>query len=329
MDIEALRREYERRKEKYERLRDEVVFVLRRELESQHVPLHEITARIKSFDSFIDKARRQESEVPFDTILDICGVRVICLFLSDLQRIGEIVESRFAIHTKDDKIYAKPEDAFGYLSIHYVCSLPETYSGPRYDDLKGLRFEIQLRTIAMHAWATISHYLDYKSPNAIPSSLRKDFNALSALFYLADNHFELFFRSSQQAREVAEGKAERLTDIEMEEINLDTLSAYLRKRYPDRHHEDPIPMSELIEELHSAGYKRIGQLHAALQKSARAFQSWEEKHGLMSGKKKMRYADDGVVRVSLSIADPTYLESQENIPEAWRKEYEKFRHLLS
>jgi ppGpp synthetase/RelA/SpoT-type nucleotidyltranferase len=72
--------------------------------------------------------------------------------------------------------------------------LPDNYTGPRYEDLKGLKAEIQIRTIAMDAWSNVSHYLEYKTPEAAPSSLRKDFYALSALFYLADTHFELFFQ---------------------------------------------------------------------------------------------------------------------------------------
>lgn len=324
MDIEALRREYEQRSKKCERLKNEVVYTLEQELSSHQIPSHEITGRVKPFDSFIEKARRQESDTPFETILDICGVRVICLFLSDLRRIGEIVESKFAIHEKDDKIYSKPEDAFGYLSVHYVASLPASFCGPRYDDLKELKFEVQLRTIAMHAWATISHYLDYKSPLAIPSDLRRDFNALSGLFYVADTHFELFFRSSQQAKEFAEQKAQILPEIEKEEINLNTLAAYLGKKYPDRRHSDSESVSELVEELQAAGYTHIDQLEAALERSSAAFRAYEEKYSPPHF-----YADVGVVRSSLSIADPAYLDGRRDITvEEVRKRYVEFRYLL-
>lgn len=329
MEIESLRVEYEQRRGKYQRLKDEIIFILEQELRAQQIPFHEITGRVKPFDSFIDKARRQESNAPFETILDVCGIRVICLFLSDLQQIGEIVESKFAIHIKDDKIHTKPEEAFGYLSVHYIGSLPASFSGPRYDDLKDFKFEIQLRTIAMHAWATISHYLDYKSPLAIPSDLRKDFNALSALFYVADTHFEVFFHSSQEAKEVAERKAARLPEIGKEEINLNTLSAYLHRKYPDRQHLSPEAMSEamseLVEELQATGYSQIEQLEVALQRSATAFKAYEDKYPPDTG----RYADVGVVRVSLSIADPSYLDYRKHqITERTRKEYEKYRHLL-
>ena len=331
MDVESLRGEYEARSARYEHLKDEVLYILQPELEAQQIPSHDITGRVKPFDSFVDKARRQENDTPFDTIFDICGVRVICLFLSDLQRIGEIVESKFAIDMKDDKIYEKPEEAFGYLSVHYVGSLPASFSGPRYDDLKQLKFEIQLRTIAMHSWATISHYLDYKSPHAIPSHLRKDFNALSALFYVADTHFEVFFRSSQEAKESAEKKAESLPEIEKEEINFDTLGAYLRTKYPDREHSDAEALSRLVEELRVAGYTGIQQLDAMLKRAEKAIAAYEKDHppSRTSGD---RRSDVGAVRASLSIADANYLDARRDrnrIPEEFLKHYDDYRHLVS
>jgi len=324
MDVESLRGEYEARSERYGHLKDEVRYFLKRELEAQQIPSHDITGRVKPFDSFVDKARRQESDTPFETIFDICGVRVICLFLSDLRRIGEIIESKFAVHVKDDKIYEKPEEAFGYLSVHYVGSLPASFSGPRYDDLKQLKFEIQLRTIAMHSWATISRYLDYKSPHAIPSHLRKDFNALSALFYVADTHFELFFHDSQEAKEAAEEKAHILYEIQKEEINLNTLAAYLERKYPDREHGDAQELSKLVEELRATGYTEIEQLEVALQRSEKAFEAYEKDHPPRGH----RYFDVGAVRISLSIADDRYLDVRKT-PAEFRELYGKYKHLLS
>jgi len=325
MDIESLRREYEGRKAKYDRLKEEIIFILEQEFQVQQIPIHQIVGRIRPFESLIDKARRQESEEPFKTVSDVCGVRVICLFISDLLKIGQIVEDKFTIHEKDDKIFSKAEEAFGYLSVHYIASLPASCSGPRYDDLKELKFEIQLRTIAMHAWATISHYLDYKSPFAIPSALRKDFNALSALFYLADSHFELFFRSSKEAKEIAEQK--KLPEIAKEEINLDTLVAYLRMKYPDRRAADSKVISSLVEELQAAGYTRIRGLDTALRRSATAFEAYEKDNPPKPGP---TYADIGAVRISLSILDESYLKgSRPPVPQPYEERYRKYRHLLS
>lgn len=338
MAIKSVRKEYTQRSDNYRRLKSEVLYILRHGLKEQNIPIHQIEGRIKPLNSFIDKARRQESDNPFDTITDICGVRVICLFMSDIERIGRIVESKFAIYTKDDKIYTQPEEAFGYLSVHYVATLPDICRGPRYEGLENLKFEIQLRTIAMHSWATISNYLDYKSPYSIPSHLRKDFNALSALFYVADSHFELFFRSSKEAREIAHEKAKHLPEIRKEEINLDTLTAYLRSRYPRRKPLEPPAISNLIEEMRSVGYTEIQQLEVALQKSEKAFREYEKETPPFDVK---RYSPVGVVRVSLSIADEKYLKYRYKFKEDEKdktlknwinkrmEEYRKYRNMVS
>jgi putative GTP pyrophosphokinase len=324
MEISELQEEYKKRINNYEKLETEIKFILEQKLSAAKIPYHQITSRLKEFDSFTKKAHSMETGKPFEDIEDICGIRIICLFLSDLQRIGEIIESNFNILKKDDKIYSQP-DAFGYLSVHYIGILPKIFSGPRYDDIHGLKFEIQLRTIAMHAWATISHYIDYKSPLAIPSHLRKDFNALSAMFYIADEHFEMFFKSSEEAKQLAEGKTFTLK-TEMVEINYNTLVAYLLDKYKGRKHSSKQTVSDLIEELQQSGYTTINQLDKILKKSKKAFEVCESEHppgDSGSGK----YQDVGVVRVSLHIADEKFLKMAK-ISDSLKEERRAYKSLV-
>ena len=58
-------------------------------------------------------------------------------------------------------------------------------------EVTGKPFEIQVRTIAQDAWASVSYHLDYKKEETIPVELRRDFYALSGLFYIADQHFKI------------------------------------------------------------------------------------------------------------------------------------------
>lgn len=325
MDAEKLKAEFEGKKEKYLKLKDEVVFTLQKELSKEGIPFHEITGRVKEFGSFLNKIDRLDSKKPFEDIVDICGVRVICLFLGDLKRICNIIESHFKIKQKDDKVFSE-SDAFGYLSVHYVGIFPEAFTGPRYDELKGYQFEVQVRTIAMHAWATVSHYIDYKSPLAIPSDLRKDFNALSAMFYVADTHFEKFFRSSEEAKLVAEKKA-NTPQMEEEEINYNTLRAYLSLKYPNRSHVGKAEgLSELIEEMQMCGYKTIKQLDEALDRSEKAFETFE-KDTKRKGDEDKRFWDLALVRISLTIVNEDYLKKK--LPEGGQREArKKYRRLI-
>lgn len=299
----------------FEKLKQEAIYTLEYKIRNANIPIHMIEGRIKTLDSILGKAKRMDIQSPFEDIHDICGVRVICLFLSDLEKIEGILNDTFEVMKKDDKIQSKQQDQFGYLSIHYMCKFPKSLAGPRYDDLKNLQFEVQVRTIAMHAWATISHYLDYKSPESIPSELKKDFQALSGLFYVADSHFELFMKSSLTVRQEANERIKSGSNLSNEEINFDTLIVFLRQKYPDRIDSDTEPISELAVELANSGYKSLADLNQDLDKSSRAFDYYEtsfppgsEYDPEYNPDEDHRYSGVGVVRTSLSIVNPVYLK---------------------
>jgi ppGpp synthetase/RelA/SpoT-type nucleotidyltranferase len=209
----------------YKRLNDEALFIIEQALKATDIKIYSIQSRIKKVDSFLDKSRRKNCKNPIEEIQDIVGLRIVCLFLSDISRISEIIRESFDSITEDNKIYDSEDALFGYLSAHSIVKLKSDCSGPRYRDLKGEHFEIQIRTLTMDAWANVSHYLDYKSKMDIPRELKRDFYALSGLFYVADTHFEMFFKSRQKV-------AQRLEEFGLsptQEINFDSLSIYLYK----------------------------------------------------------------------------------------------------
>jgi putative GTP pyrophosphokinase len=286
----------------YERLRDEVQFILSKQLGDAKIPIHAIEKRIKTFDSLIKKAEREELTDPLNQLNDILGFRIICLFLSDIDRIFALLRKNFKILEVDDKRFTKSETVFGYLSFHVIANLPSSHKGPRYDGLKSLRFEIQVRTISMHAWSIISHYLDYKTPNAVPSELKRDFNALSGLFYVADQHFEMFFKSSKVSRKKASTAVERKKGTLDAEINFDTLSAYLKSEFPNRGHAGPELLGGLIEEMNKAGIKSINALDEKLKSGAAAFKAFERKRDRPNG-----FWDVATVRITLRFVDKAFL----------------------
>jgi ppGpp synthetase/RelA/SpoT-type nucleotidyltranferase len=311
LDKTALLAQYTSSQPLYERLQDEVEFILNEQLKNAKIPIHAIEHRIKNFDSIIKKAERFELADPINQLNDVLGFRVICLFLSDLDRIFALLRKNFKIIVIDDKRVTKGENVFGYLSVHLIATLPPSHKGPRYDGLKSLRFEIQVRTISMHAWSIISHYLDYKTPNAVPSELKRDFNALSGLFYIADQHFEMFFKSSKISRKKATTAVERPKGGSDTEINFDTLSAYLKKEFPQRQHADAEGISSLIEQLNKAGIKSINVLDEKLKLGADAFAAYEKKNPpfeMRAGKviQGTKFQDVGVGRITLQIVDKAF-----------------------
>ena len=186
-DIDQLRNEYDSRKGLFNQLIETIKFIISQKI--QNIKIHSFNHRIKGFDSFVDKIRRKGVKEPFQEIMDIVGLRIVCLFHSDVKDIGTIVEKNFEIIEKDDKIDGVDVNIFGYMVLKYKAKLKDVQSD--YKDFKDIPFEIQIRTIAQDAWASISHYLDYKNENEIPLHLKRDFHALSGLFYVADTHFEI------------------------------------------------------------------------------------------------------------------------------------------
>ena len=196
MDTKQLRKDYLDKQNSFSTLADQVRFILQQEITRRKIKIHSLIHRIKTFDSFVGKIRRIKSSEPFKDIDDLIGLRVVCLFLSDIDKIGDIVRNKFRVVEEDNKIDDSESEIFGYMSLHIKATFSNSpRTGLR--EVLQMPFEVQIRTIAQDAWASISHYLDYKQERAIPGSLRRDFHALSGLFYVADTHF-LMLRNEQR-----------------------------------------------------------------------------------------------------------------------------------
>jgi ppGpp synthetase/RelA/SpoT-type nucleotidyltranferase len=335
--MKELSDEFHRRMRTYESLEEEALFILEVNLKKADIKLHSISSRIKKLESFLDKVQRKQSERPFEEIQDVVGVRVVCLFLSDINRIGALIRDSFLVVSEDNKVEGTDVSSFGYMSVHFIVTMKKEHTGPRYDHISGLPFEIQVRTIAMDAWANVSHYLDYKTEEDVPNDLKRDFYALSGLFYVADKHFEMFYGARRQSQEemielfegaTPQAKAEQ-------EINLDSMTAYLHKRFPDRDHGESKSVSSLISELLEAGYKSIGDIERIVENTWDAFILYENEDPPNSG----RYSDVGVVRTSAKLWDDDYLRiamAHNYEDEAERRRsfsrnqqlYEKYRNML-
>ncbi len=150
-----------RHHELYERLRAEGLLELERALTGLGERVYKKSGRVKSPYSFVMKAERRGMRRPLSEMTDIVGLRAVCLFRSDLDLATEAIRDAFIIVREEDKAATRQDDSvFTYEDIQFVVRLPKTLlSDPA---LARFRFEIQLRTLAMDTWATISHLVDYK-----------------------------------------------------------------------------------------------------------------------------------------------------------------------
>jgi hypothetical protein len=209
----------------------------------------------------------------------------------------------FEVISKDDHVDGGPVDTFGYMSVHYICRLGNKHAGARYSGLTEQVFEIQIRTIVMDAWANVSHQLAYKGESSIPESLRRDFHALSGLFYVADQHFELFSKQAQAAQASAKEAIEANVAQDLG-VNLESVSALLRDLYPERERSPRIAIAEFVEELIALGYDKIGRSGIVLMSKFDEARSLEQKHPPTSPSR--RYADVGIARTTLTLVHPDY-----------------------
>jgi GTP pyrophosphokinase len=184
-----LRADYDSKIADFQFLIETVKFILQKEISRNKIKIHSFSHRIKTFDSFLDKIRRKNIMEPFTEICDLVGLRIVCLFLSDLEILRDIIRKEFDVFEEDNKVYNSELDIFGYMSLHYKAKLKMQSSSQGLYSMQEAPFEIQVRTIAQDAWASISRYLDYKQESFLPAQLKRDFYALSGLFYVADTHF--------------------------------------------------------------------------------------------------------------------------------------------
>lgn len=149
-----------------------------------------IGGRVKEVSSLQGKVSRKSGKYARLTdITDLCGIRVICYFSDDVDRIGMIMSQLFDVDYTNsiDKREIISATQFGYLSLHYVCSLRPEGNYP--SNILGKKFEIQIRTVLQHTWAEIEHDLGYKSDFGVPRKFRREFSRIAGLLEIADEKF--------------------------------------------------------------------------------------------------------------------------------------------
>ena len=295
---------------RYTDLCGEVGYSLKQGIDVAGVKIHSVSSRPKALESFLGKVDRKKYTEPFAQCEDLAAARVVCLFMSDLDRIRTVIESLFQVISRQDKVQDGDAATFGYMSQHYICKLSGGHSGPRYDHISDLKFEIQVRTILMDAWANISHYLSYKNEDSVPQDVIRDFHAMSGLLYVADRQFETLARASSQYAASAENDIVHSGQA-VSENNADTVAALLLKLFRDREASDAYDISDFVHEVISFGYRDLGILSADIEAGLAAAledeledppiaQPGETDDGL--------YSRVGLARMSLKHSKPEYYE---------------------
>ncbi len=125
-------------------------------------PFESIKSRIKSPISILEKLERKGFEISGESIeknlADIAGIRVICSFPDDIYATAKLLTQQDDITVLEVKDYIKNPKPNGYRSLHLIIEVPIFLS----EEKKGMKVEVQFRTIAMDFWASLEHKLKYK-----------------------------------------------------------------------------------------------------------------------------------------------------------------------
>jgi ppGpp synthetase/RelA/SpoT-type nucleotidyltranferase len=203
-------------------------------IEKEDVDIHQIEYRCKTIDSFSEKLARPDKAYkdPLEEITDLIGMRIITYHLPDVERICSLIRKEFQVDELNsaDKRASLNPDRFGYLSFHLVVSLPEHRRNlTEWQEFANIKVEIQVRTVLQHAWAAISHKLDYKTAQEMAKEMKRKLFRLSALLELCDEEFQ---ELSEQRELLAKSYSQNIESGQLDiEINFDSLINYVKANF--------------------------------------------------------------------------------------------------
>lgn len=286
---------FEARRPTQMRFTQKVESLVRDLMGASNLSFHLAESRTKDVQSFRDKASRpmKAYDNPLDEITDLSGIRIIAYYQDEADEIGSLIEAEFAVDARNSVIH-KPDGAeFGYLSRHYVVQLsPKRATLSEWSGFAGLNAEIQVRTVLQHAWAAVSHKLQYKREDDVPLPLRRKLFRLSALFELADDEFiSLRSSSGELARSIKTQLGAGNQDLAIDSVSLSELLVFssaaaeierVAKKVgftygnPDGYVEDedehPASISGLVHLCALAGIRTIEEFESVLSTA----RSWME-----------------------------------------------------
>ena len=160
----------------------EIVASLKDAFDQMGLLVAAVESRVKTESSLAGKLELKGGKYKgLSDITDILGLRVITFYVDDVDKVASALERLFTIDWDNsvDKRRAHEIDSFGYLSLHYICSV----------DGFPYRFEIQIRTLLQHAWANMNHDIGYKSGVEVPKAYMRNLSRLAGMLELVDEQF--------------------------------------------------------------------------------------------------------------------------------------------
>jgi len=221
----------------YELLGKRLKEKLEKLLEEKHISYITVKFRVKDFDSLFHKVKKLGSEDPFNRINDICGLRIICYYHSDLYKISKLIQDEFKklILEFDTKLPSTEMEMvkFGYRSWHYLLKFNDEWiKDIAYKGRYIFRAEIQIRTTIMDAWGFVEHQLAYKKEIPISDRMKRRFGRISALLEMVDEQFDQLREEKERYLNSRTFKSH--VDFREQELNFENFKNFLDSFFPYR-----------------------------------------------------------------------------------------------
>jgi putative GTP pyrophosphokinase len=174
-------------------------------------PIEQVSGRVKSISSILDKV--QKKNITLDQIeerlVDIAGVRIICQFVEDIQKVVEIIRQRTDMEIISERDYINHMKSSGYRSYHMIVLYEvQTLGGSR-----RIKVEIQIRTLAMNFWSTVEHSLQYKYKKNIPDHIKEKLTNAADAIIILDNEMSSVRSEIMDAQNSFQIHARLVSDI--------------------------------------------------------------------------------------------------------------------
>lgn len=187
LDISKIEKQWSLDEPKIKKLGEQVEIFIKKGLHSME--LHpEVSHRTKEIQSIIKKIQKKQKEKQYEynDLRDKLGVRIICSFLNELDLVDYFLKENFLIRKEERKKEKIDFNKLDYQSNHYDISVKKELI----DFDEDFVFEIQVRTINQHIWASSAHVLYYKQEIYLPDEMKHRIFRLQAFYELADEEFQ-------------------------------------------------------------------------------------------------------------------------------------------
>ena len=237
---------YKSIKDVYERFSGVVLEKIKRTMEEQNISWAYYSKREKNVESLKNKVKKEyydndrgkiilKYSDPKNQITDFAGVRIVCYLTEDILPVCRIVESLFDVDWQNslDKADLLDTDRIGYLSVHYVVSLKEESAIGDCEQFRGMKCEIQLRTVLQDAWSQVFHDRQYKqqAPDIeISHELERNTNLVAGTLELIDKEITSLVKEYDRLSIATRGKKEFRLLLE-KPITRKNLQQYCRYKF--------------------------------------------------------------------------------------------------